>query len=126
MFIMMQVPFFFPIWGGVVLLLAIASHAFPKTDIGKINEYLKFLLTSVGSFWVLFMIGRLVAGYRWEGLFQSERALLVLLFVWLTLTHLIYPFKKVKRDKYLTIASLALLAVVIVLTAIGWIGMTHQ
>jgi len=123
---MMQVPFFFPIWGGVVLLLAIASHAFPKTDIGKINEYLKFLLTSVGSFWLLFMIGRLVAGYRWEGLLQSGRALLVLLFVWLTLTHLIYPFKKVKRDKYLTIASLALLAVVIVLAAIGWIGMTHQ
>jgi len=122
----MQVPFFFPIWGGVVLLLAIASHAFPKTDIGKINEYLKFLLTSVGSFWLLFMIGRLVAGYRWEGLLQSGRALLVLLFVWLTLTHLIYPFKKVKRDKYLTIASLALLAVVIVLAAIGWIGMTHQ
>jgi len=84
------------------------------------------LLTSVGSFWLLFMIGRLVAGYRWEGLLQSGRALLVLLFVWLTLTHLIYPFKKVKRDKYLTIASLALLAVVIVLAAIGWIGMTHQ
>lgn len=119
-------PFFFPIWGGVILLLAIASHAFPKRDIGKINEYLKFLLSSVGSFWVLFMIGRLVAGYRWEDLFISERALFVLLFVWLTLTHLIYPFKKVKRNKSLTIVSLAVLAIVLVLAAIGWIGMTLQ
>ena len=122
----MSHPFFFSIWGGVILLLAIASHAFPKKDIGKINEYLKFLLSSVGSFWVLFMIGRLVAGYRWEDLFLSERALLVLLFVWLTLTHQIYPFKKVKRDKFLTIVSLAVLAIVIVLTAIGWIGMTSN
>ena len=107
-------------------MLSIASHVFPKKDIGKINEYLKFLLSSVGSFWVLFMIGRLVAGYRWEDLFMSERALLVLLFVWLTLTHLIYPFKKVKRNKSLTIVSLAVLAIVIVFTAIGWIGMTLQ
>ena len=122
----MNDPFFFPIWGGVILLLAIASHVFPKRDIGKINEYLKFLLSSVGSFWVLFMIGRPVAGYRWEDQFLSERALLVLLFVWLTLTHQIYPFKKVKRDKFLTIVSLAVLAIVIVLTAIGWIGMTSN
>ena len=49
--------------------------------------------------------------------------LLVLLYAWITLTHLIFPFKKVKRNKYFTIITVALLVIFIGLTAIAWIGM---
>ena len=46
-----------------------------------------------------------------------------MLYIWLTFTHLIYPFKEVKRSKPLTVVSLVILAVGIVVTAIAWIGM---
>ena len=116
-------PLFFPLLGGCCLLIAIASLIFPESIIGKKDEYLKFLFFSIGAFWVLYMIGRFFAGYRWEGLFHSAGALLVMLYVWLTFTHLIYPFKEVKRSKTLKVVSLVILAVGIVVTAIAWIGM---
>jgi len=116
-------PFFFPILGGLIFLLAIASYVVPEKRIGKVDEYLQFFLSSVGSFWLVFMILRNVVDYRWKDLFTSEECLIVLLFVWLTLTHLIYPFKKKERNKQLTLISLTLLAIFIILTAIAWIGM---
>ncbi|MBQ9172748.1 MAG: hypothetical protein IJ584_16495 [Bacteroidales bacterium] len=87
------------------------------------HEYLQFFLSSIGSFWVLFMLGRLTANSRWEDMFYSNGALLVLLFTWITLTHLIFPFKKVKRNKYFTVITVSLLVIFVVLTAIAWIGM---
>ena len=115
-------PLFFPIWGGVIFLLAIASYVFPKEE-ERGTEYTRFFLSSIGSFWVLYMFGRLVADYRWEELFISERWLLVLLFVWITLTHIVYPFKKTKRNRLFTVLSLVLLIIMFILTAVAWIGM---
>ncbi len=123
----MMRPLFFPILGGIVFLLAILSFVCPDKWDGKMNEYLKFFLCSIGSFWALYMIGRLVVtDYRWKDLFLSERWLLILLFVWITVTHLFYPFKKVERNRYFTITSLSILGVGIVLTAIAWIGMASR
>ena len=116
-------PLLFPAIGGFLFLLAIASYVFPETPLGKMDEYLKFVLSSTGSFWALYMIGRLVTDYRWEPLFMSGEWLIAMLYVWITLTHLIYPFKKVKRNRLFTIISLALLAVFTILTAIAWAGM---
>ena len=106
-----------------MLMLGMASYVFPETPLGKMNEYIKFFLSSIGSFWVIYMIGRCVTDYRWEPLFVSGEWLFAMLFVWITLTHLIYPFKKLERNRLFTIISLALLAVVIILTAIAWAGM---
>lgn len=116
-------PLFFPIFGGVFLLFAVASYVFPQKKTFQMHEYLQFFLSSIGSFWVLFMLGRLTANSRWEDMFYSNGALLVLLFIWITLTHLIFPFKKVKRNKYFTVITVSLLVIFVVLTAIAWIGM---
>lgn len=123
----MMRPLFFPVLGGIVFLLALWSFVCPDKWAGKTHEYLKFFFCSIGSFWLLYMIGRLVVtGYRWKDLFLSERWLLILLFAWITITHLIYPFKKVERNRYFTIASLSVLMIGIVLTAIAWIGMASN
>ena len=116
-------PLLFPILGFFVFLLAIFSYAFPNKAIGKIHEYFKFLLVSIGSFWALYIVGWYITDYRWDGLFMSDRWLFILLFVWITLFHLFYPFKTVERNRLLTVISLSIVTIIFILTLIAWIGM---
>lgn len=102
--------------GLVVVIMTILYWLFPKY-FGPKNEYLTYLLCSISSFWVLYMLSRIWT----DELFNSPSLSFYLLFVWCTLSHLIYPFKKVKRNRDFTLITVGFTSISIFLALLAWL-----
>lgn len=107
---------FFASIGLVVVIMTILYWLFPKY-FGPKNEYLSYFLCSISSFWVLYMLSRIWT----EELINSPSLSFYLLFVWCTLTHLIYPFKKLKRNRDFTLITVGFTSISLIIVFIVWL-----
>ena len=108
-----------PMWGLVVSITALLYVLWPSKLLKK-NEYVMFFLLSVSTYWLL----QIVLNF-W--LARSGRPLpaptiLLGLFYWVTLTHLIYPFREVKRNAQFTFLSVFFALIPIVILLVAWVA----
>lgn len=85
-------------WITVILVIMTVTYIFsPRILIPHKNEYIKFFLLSISVYVTIFLIlGWLFSGYVNETLF------FLLIVPWLFVSHLIYPFKELKRNRNLS------------------------
>lgn len=109
-----------PVWGMVVVLETIIYTLWPSRLMKK-NEYLQFFLFSFSLYWFLMIFLHLCLGG-----FHHETPITGFLFLtcllpWITIIHLVYPFKHVKRNPQFTFLSVGITVSAIIIIAIAWI-----
>lgn len=115
--------YFFSI-GLIATFVCVIYIFFPKRYFGEKSEYLIFFLSSISSFWLIYIVLKMLFGfdltyYKFIG-YSS-------LFIWITITHLLFPFKRTQRNKNFTFITLAttIVAFLIILccifkSCVGW------
>jgi hypothetical protein len=105
---------YFPSVGLAIAIMAIAYILFPVRYFGEKNEYIIFFLCSISLFWLFFMLARILGVEFFE---SHEFVNWVSLFLWITITHLIFPFKRIKRNKNFTFLTVGFSIVALVLVS---------
>lgn len=103
---------YFPSIGLAILIMAIAYIFFPIKYLGEKNEYVMFFLCSIGIFWIVYMCARIIGIKIFE---MSEFHGWGFLYLWITITHLVFPFKRIKRNKNFTFLTVGFSIVALIL-----------
>ena len=105
---------YYPSIGLVITIMTIIYILFPKKYFGEKSEYLIFFLCSLSSFWVIYMMTRVLEFKVFE---NEELFAWASLYVWITITHLLFPFKRIKRNKNFTFLTVCSSIVILILLA---------
>ena len=109
-----------PVWGMVTAIMTALYLLWPSKLMKK-NEYVMFFLSSFSIYWLLMLLLHIYLGGFHHKTDLTSTMFLVCLIPWISITHLLYPFKHTKRNQQFTFLSLAFTGIMILLLAVVWI-----
>lgn len=109
-----------PMWGMVTAIMTCVYLFWPSKYMKK-NEYVAFFLSSFSLYWLLMLLIHIYIGGFRHVTPLSGSLFLVCLIPWITVTHLLYPFKQTKRNQQFTFLSVTFTSVMLLLIAFVWI-----
>ena len=107
-------------WGMVTAIMTCVYLFWPSKYMKK-NEYVAFFLSSFSLYWLLMLLIHIYIGGFRHVTPLSGSLFLVCLIPWITVTHLLYPFKQTKRNQQFTFLSVTFTSVMLLLIAFVWI-----
>lgn len=108
---------------GIILSVWFIGYMFlPEKITGKKYEYIKCIGSALFLFTCLFfLVTRVIlTGENWKGV-DSDTSFIVCYWIFLSVYHLIYPFKKDKRNQTVTFFLLGTALTFILFGACAWV-----
>jgi hypothetical protein len=109
-----------PLWGMIVTIEAIVYLIWPLKNLEK-NEYVKFFLISFSIYWLLMLALHLYLGGLHHETPITGTIFLSCFIPWVSITHLFFPFRRVKRNSQFTFFSVVFSITMILIIALAWI-----
>ena len=109
-----------PVWGMVTAITTVVYLLWPSKLMKK-NEYVMFFLSSFSIYWLLMLFLHIYMGGFHHKTDLTGTMFLACLIPWITVTHLLFPFKHTKRNPQFTFLSVAFTGIMILLCAVVWI-----
>ena len=109
-----------PLWGLVTAVMTLAYMLWPSRLMKK-NEYVVFFLCSFSAYWLLMLLLHIYLGGFHHTTVLSGGLFLACLIPWLTVTHLLFPFRRSRRNQQFTFLSVAFTAAFALIVALAWI-----
>ena len=109
-----------PVWGMVTAITTVVYLLWPSKLMKK-NEYVMFFLSSFSIYWLLMLFLHIYMGGFHHKTDLTGTMFLACLIPWISITHLLFPFKHTKRNPQFTFLSVAFTGIMILLCAVVWI-----
>ena len=109
-----------PVWGMVIAIMAVVYLLWPSRLMKK-NEYMTFFLSSIGVYWFVMLVAHFCLGGFHRETDLTGGVFLLCLIPWLTVTHLLFPFRHTRRNPQFTFLSVAFTGISLLLMAVAWI-----
>lgn len=109
-----------PVWGMVIAIMSVVYLLWPSKLMKK-SEYATFFLVSFSVYWFLMLLLHIYLGGFQHRTTLTGTMFLAGLVPWITVTHLLWPFKETKRNPQFTFFSVAFTGISMLLVAVVWI-----